>query len=226
MTNGAADQRRKGSILASYGKQTWLPLIVVLAAATVVSVFHLPWGCVVTVPGLLFVLWFFRDPERIPPASEGTLLSPADGRVVEIAAADEPDHIARRATKIAVFMSVFDVHVNRSPCEAKVEWIRHVPGSFMNAFGPRASIENERVLVALRDWEKRPVLLKLVAGLIARRIVCPLRPGDSLERGQRLGMIKFGSRVELLVPADEGFQVTVKLGQRVRAGRSVLGEWR
>jgi len=197
----------------------------VIAAAIVASALYWPWGCAVLVPALFFTLWFFRDPERRADASESVVVSPADGRIVEITAANEPDHIGRPATKIAVFMSVFDVHVNRAPCGSSVEWLRHQPGRFMSALRSRASIENEHALLALRDREKRPVLLKLVAGLIARRIVCPVKPGDALNRGERLGMIRFGSRVEIYVPADEGFHVTVALGQRVRAGESILGEW-
>jgi phosphatidylserine decarboxylase len=117
-----------------------------------------------------------------------------------------------------------------------VEWTRHEAGKFLNALGARASVENERVLVALRRQapqygnvtagQGKPLLLKLVAGLIARRIVCPLQNGDSLARGQRLGMIKFGSRVEVFVPASENFEVAVRLGQRVRAGETVIGVWR
>ena len=217
---------RVRSILSPYGKETWLPLLAALAAATVASALCWPWACVLLVPALLCVLWFFRDPERSASAPDNALISSADGKIVEIATADEPEHIGRPATRIAVFMSVFDVHVNRAPCGAIVEWIRHEPGRFINALRPQASIENERTLIALRDRKKRPVLVKLVAGLIARRIVCRLEPGAELARGQRLGMIEFGSRVELFVPTDEGFKVTVKLGQRVRAGETILGEWR
>jgi phosphatidylserine decarboxylase len=122
-------------------------------------------------------------------------------------------------------MSVFNVHVNRSPCDAVVEWTRHDEGKFLNAIGPQASVENERVLVALRRGGK-PLLVKLVAGLVARRIVCPLKPGEALRRGQRLGMIQFGSRVEVFLPRSEKFEPAVRLGQSVRAGRTVLGNWR
>jgi phosphatidylserine decarboxylase len=186
---------------------------------------YLRWISPVFILGLLFTLWFFRDPERRSDAPPEALLSPADGKVVEIGAAEEPEFIGGPAYKIAIFMSVFDVHVNRSPCEASVEWTRHEDGKFFNAIGPQASVENERVLVALRRGHK-PLLLKLIAGLIARRIVCPLQPGDSLRRGQRLGMIQFGSRVEIFLPRSEKFEPAVRLGQSVRAGRTVLGNWR
>jgi phosphatidylserine decarboxylase len=250
-------QLEKRAILASYGRKTWLPLGLALLAASALSAFYLPWISPIFVLGLLFTLWFFRDPERRSDAPHEALLAPADGKVVEIGAAEEPQFVGGPAHKIAIFMSVFDVHVNRSPCDATVDWTRHEDGKFLNAMGPQASVENERVLVALRracpegarkagpeesrmarrstDVQGRPegtrmggkpLLLKLIAGLVARRIVCPLKPGDSLRRGQRLGMIQFGSRVEIFLPRSEKFEPAVRLGQKVRAGRTVLGNWR
>ena len=240
-------QLEKRTILASYGWKTWLPLSLALLAASALSAVYSPWISPVFVLGLLFTLWFFRDPERRSDAPPEALLSPADGKVVEIGAAEEPEFVGGPAHKIAIFMSVFDVHVNRSPCDASVDWTRHEDGKFLNAMGPQASVENERVLVALRRRSGRPeraalrpargpaeesrmggkpLLLKLVAGLVARRIVCPLKPGDSLRRGQRLGMIQFGSRVEIFLPRSEKFEPAVRLGQSVRAGRTVLGNWR
>lgn len=215
----------KQTILASYGRKTWLPLGLALLAASVLSAIYLLWISPLFVLGLLFTLWFFRDPERGSDAPPQALLSPADGKVVEIGAAEEPEFVGGPAHKIAIFMSVFDVHVNRSPCEATVEWTRHQDGKFLNAIGPQASVENERVLVALRRNGK-PLLLKQIAGLVARRIVCPLKPGDSLRRGERFGMIQFGSRVEIFLPRSENFEPAVRLGQTVRAGRTVLGNWR
>jgi phosphatidylserine decarboxylase len=221
----------KRTILASYGRKTWLPLSLALLAAMVASGICIPstGGSIVAsvffLACLLFTLWFFRDPERRSDAPPEALLSPADGKVVEIGAAEEPEFVGGPAHKIAIFMSVFNVHVNRSPCDASVEWTRHQDGKFLNAIGPQASVENERVLVALRR-EGKPLLVKLIAGLVARRIVCPLQPGDSLRRGQRLGMIQFGSRVEIFLPRSENFEPAVRLGQSVRAGRTVLGNWR
>lgn len=174
---------------------------------------------------LLFVLWFFRDPERRSDAPENALIAPADGVVVEISHVDEPDLIAGEAQKVAIFMSVFNVHVNRAPSDFAVKWVRHVPGKFMNAISSDAGIENERFLLAV-ETSKGPLLVKLVAGLIARRIVCRLQPGDTLKRSQRLGMIKFGSRVEVFLPAGSGFDVAVKLGQKTRAGETVIGYWK
>ena len=218
-------QLERRTILASYGRKTWLPLGLALLAASALSAFYLRWISPIFVLGLLFTLWFFRDPERRSDAPPEALLSPADGKVVEVGAAEEPQFLGGPAYKIAIFMSVFDVHVNRSPCDASVDWTRHEDGKFLNAMGPQASVENERVLVSLRRGG-RPLLLKLIAGLVARRIVCPLKPGDPLRRGQRLGMIQFGSRVEIFLPRSEKFEPAVRLGQSVRAGRTVLGNWR
>ena len=201
-------------------------MLIILLAAIAASAIFFPWACILLVPALFFVIWFFRDPERTSAASERALISPADGQVVEIGQVEEDEFIERPAIKIAIFMSVFSVHVNRAPCEAEVEWVHHFSGRFINAFAANAGIENERVLLALRDRKKRPILVKLVAGLIARRIICRLEAGDSLKRGERLGMIRFGSRVEVFVPADEKFDVRVKLNDRVRAGLTSLGEWR
>ena len=205
-----------GVILSPYGVGTWAWLVLALALGGLVSgMFFWPAG-VVFGAGLLFVLNFFRDPERTPEGGEGgeTLISPADGKVVEISEVTEAEHVGGAAVKVAIFMNVFDVHVNRAPCACRVEWVRRVAGGFVNAIRARAGLENERALVALRDWRGRPVLVKLIAGLIARRIVCAV------------GMIKFGSRVEVFVPRAAEFAVRVRLGERVLAGRTVLGEWR
>jgi len=174
---------------------------------------------------LVPVVNFFRDPARRSSAPPSAFIAPADGRVVEIARTDEPEHIRGPAVKVAIFMSLFDVHVNRMPCAATVEWVRHRPGRFMNAVRSAASLENERTQVAMRDDAGRPLLLQQVAGLVARRIVCPVRNGQRFARGERFGMITFGSRVELFLPEREGPILRVRLGQRVRAGATALGEW-
>ncbi len=197
-----------------------------MAAAAVAGFFVLPWLGLLFVGGLAFLLFFFRDPERKPGGPDGALLAPADGRIVEIASGEEPEHIGGPAAKIAIFMSLMNVHVNRCPCAATVEWVRHAPGRFHNALKPEASVENEMAVIALRDSLERPVLVKLIAGVVARRITCPLRPGDAVERGQRIGMVKFGSRVELYIPVSDRFHLTARLGERVRAGETILGMWK
>lgn len=222
------------AILTPYGRSTWLPLCAALLAAAVLSFIflpriHLALGiCVggLFILALLFTLSFFRDPERQPEGPANAVVSPADGQVVEITEVNEPHFIGGPAHKVAIFMSVFNVHVNRAPVGGTVEWTRRQCGKFLNALGPQASIENECLLVAFRrEGSGKPLLLKLIAGLIARRIVCRLQPGDTLARGQRLGMIKFGSRAEIFLPRNERFEVAVRLGQHVTAGKTVLGIW-
>jgi len=215
-----------GAILSYYGTNTWAPLLLALGVVGALSLlFFWPLSILCAI-ALVLVANFFRDPERTPEGGEEAVVSPADGRVVEIARVEEGEHVGGEALKIAIFMNLFDVHVNRMPCAGRVEWVRRVPGRFLNAVRAAASLENERTLVALRDGLNRRVLVKLIAGLIARRVVCPLRGGERLARGQRLGMIKFGSRVEVFLPGDEAFDVRVRVGQAVAAGRTILGEWR
>ena len=176
-----------------------------------------------------FVLYFFRDPSRRAPTAAGIFLSPADGRVVEVAETVPPSRLLIEPShKVAIFMSPLNVHVNRSPCRGRVEAIEHRPGRFYRADRPEASTENESNAMALADVEGKPVrlLVRQVAGRLARRIVCGVAEGDRLERGQRIGMIKFGSRAEVYVPVASGFEVLVSLGQRVRAGETVLGRFR
>jgi phosphatidylserine decarboxylase len=171
----------------------------------------------------LEVLWFFRDPERNIPETPGALVSPADGRVTDVGEVDTPDFPGGRAYRIGIFLSVFNVHVNRSPRAARVTRLRYFPGRFLNALKPVSAVQNEQLWIDLEDAELGcPVQVKQIAGALARRIVCHLRPGDSLAAGERIGMIKIGSRTEVLVPVQTPFQVTVKVGQKVKGGESVL----
>ena len=161
----------------------------------------------------LFSLWFFRDPERAPPEGPGLVLSPADGRVVAVL--DDPS-----GPGLAIFLSVFDVHVNRSPIAGQVESVEYRPGRFLAAFDPRAGEINERNEIVLSGQEGS-VRVRQIAGAIARRIVCRVRAGDRLSAGQRFGMIRFGSRTDLRLPA--GSTVLVGRGERVRGGVTVVG---
>jgi phosphatidylserine decarboxylase len=176
----------------------------------------------------VFVVAFFRDPERRVPQGPGLVVAPADGCVTEVSQADGPPLLAGRVHKIGIFMSLVSVHVNRAPCSGRVETVEHRPGRFLNARDPAATTENESASILLADAEGRGgrVLVRQVAGLIARRIVTAAAPGDRLERGQRLGMIKFGSRAEVYVPVESGFEVLVVPGQSVKAGETVLGRLR
>jgi len=173
----------------------------------------------------LFVLSFFRDPERNPPEDAAAAVAPADGKVTDIGEVDEPLAIGGRALRIGIFLSVFDVHVNRAPLDGTLRHVRYQPGRFLDARDPRCGEENEANLAGF-EGSFGPFAVRQVAGLIARRIVFPFKEGEAVRRGQRLGMIKFGSRTELLVPADAPVEVAVKVGQRVRGGETVLLRYR
>ena len=170
-----------------------------------------------------FLLYFFRDPERIPPAGEGLLLAPADGRVVAVEKAHEPCFLEGESLKISIFMSLLDVHVNRAPAEGHVALVEHVPGQFLPAFRPEASKLNEHNLVGLHSRYGQ-ILVTQVAGVLARRIVCWVRSGQRLRAGDRLGLVKFGSRVDLYVPPR--VEPNVRVGDQVRAGVTVVARWR
>lgn len=167
-----------------------------------------------------FCLWFFRDPERTAPADEGLVISPADGRIVAVVSEREDRFLNTQATRVSIFMSPLDVHVNRNPVSGTVTSVEHTAGKFRAAFSDKSSLDNERNAVVMESGGRRFLMVQ-IAGALARRIVCHVGPGDRLERGQRFGMIMFGSRVDVFLPP--GVQPTVSKGERVRAGLSVLG---
>jgi phosphatidylserine decarboxylase len=167
----------------------------------------------------VFVLQFFRDPPREIPAGEGLVLSPADGRIVQVGKARD-DYLDRDAVKISVFMNVFNVHSNRSPVDGAVENVWYVPGRFVNADLDKASTDNERNAVHLRTASGMDVTSVQVAGLIARRILCYVGKGDRLARGQRYGFIRFGSRVDVYLPP--GSTPRVAIGDKVSATSTVI----
>jgi len=168
----------------------------------------------------LFFLQFFRDPERSPKGGEETMVSPADGTVLSIGQAPEAPSGAER--RISIFMSVFNCHVNRSPVSGRLTDYVYVPGRKLAAFDEKASVENEQNRVTITA-EPGPVTFKQIAGVLARRIVFLPRPGDSLTRGQRIGMIKFGSRVDFFVPNTA--EVLVARGDKVKAGETGIARW-
>lgn len=176
-----------------------------------------PWIAVVLAFPLALAIWFYRDPERVPDDSAGWI-SPADGRVVEI---EEADHeYTGKAIKIGIFMNGLDVHVNRFPTAGRVEYIKYVPGKKWFAIAPKASEVNERFYVG-GESENGRFLLVQIAGILARRIVCRVRRGDTLDRGQRYGMIKLGSKVDVYLPSS--VVPVVKIGSKVIAGETVIG---
>ena len=170
-----------------------------------------------------FSLWFFRDPERTAPADDRAVISPADGRIVAVVSEREDRFLNTQATRVSIFMSPLDVHVNRSPVTGTVRQVQHTEGKFRAAFSDKSSLDNERNAVVLESGGKRFLMVQ-IAGALARRIVCHVGPGDRLERGQRFGMIMFGSRVDLYLPS--GVVPVVRRGDRVRAGVSVVAEVR
>lgn len=197
-----------------------LPTLGALAVMTVAGYYLSPWLGLCIFLIFCFVAWFFRDPERAPERSlkPGDFLSPADGRVVEI---EEAHHeYVGRAVKIGIFMNGFNVHVNRFPETAKVEYINYVPGKKWFAIAPKASEINERLYVGADSEYGRFVLVQ-IAGIMARRIVCWVHKGEIVQRGQRYGMIKLGSKVDIYLPPS--IVPNVKLGDKVMAGYSVIG---
>jgi phosphatidylserine decarboxylase len=164
-----------------------------------------------------FFLWFFRDPERTIPTGPGLIVSPGDGLVTETAAIATPEGPRQR---ISIFLSVFDVHVNRSPIAGVLTGVRYQKGQYLNAMNPASADRNEQNIAMVRGEDGVEITFKQIAGLLARRIVFKLREGDTVERGQRVGLIKFGSRVNVLLPAQA--ELRVRVGQRVKGGESVL----
>lgn len=173
---------------------------------------------------MVFTIFFFRNPERVHPQGDGLILSPADGTVVEVSDLDDNVYTNLPAKKISVFMSVFNVHVNRVPLSGSVKDVRYHAGRFLVASLKKASVHNERNVILLDTGKDRLVAVVQIAGLIARRIVCYLSKGDPATRGDRLGLIRFGSRVELYLPKDS--EIDVVRGDKVRAGVTVIGRSR
>ncbi|MFZ5950742.1 MAG: phosphatidylserine decarboxylase family protein, partial [Candidatus Rifleibacteriota bacterium] len=167
-----------------------------------------------------FTLYFFRDPEREIPQGESLIVSPADGKIVGIDSVEHVPFIDGPAKRISIFLSIFDVHINRAPIKGKIEYRHYAPGEFLPAFEPKASIKNEMNTIGIEDSDGYRVVVRQIAGLIARRILCWKNPGDKIERGDRFGLIRFGSRTDIFLPLDA--RVEVSLGQRVQGGATVI----
>jgi len=167
----------------------------------------------------LFVTWFFRDPERNIPEDPNAIVSPGDGKVVEII--QEKDPLLDEAyTRVSIFLNVFNVHVNRVPIAGRIQATRYNPGKFLNAASHKASLDNEQSAILLNNG-RVTILVKQIAGLIARRIVCWAKEGDEYQRGQRYGLIRFGSRMDVFLP--EGTDIKVAIGDIVHGGSSIIG---
>jgi phosphatidylserine decarboxylase len=186
-----------------------------IAAAIISWLAAWPYAIPVILVGV-FCLWFFRDPERQIPTLPGVLVSPGDGKVTDVSTVDSA---GTRQSRISIFLSVFNVHVNRSPIAGVIRDVRYQRGKFLNAMAANSAEENEQNIVTV-EGEGRTVVFKQIAGLIARRVVFNLQVGDTVARGQRVGLIKFGSRVDILFDSDAA--IKVKPGDRVKGGATVL----
>jgi phosphatidylserine decarboxylase len=185
---------------------------------------HSPGWYIVAVPLVVIALWvvyFFRDPERTGARGEHLVVSPADGLVVMVADVEEPTFISGMATRISIFMNVFNVHVNRYPVNGVVRYLQYNKGLFLHAAHEKASLDNEQMSVGIESGSRR-ILVRQIAGLIARRIVNYAKAGDAAEQGARMGIIRFGSRVDVFIPTDSA--VRIKVGERTVAGTTVLAE--
>lgn len=211
--------------LTSYGLSVILAGSVLLLGGVVAAAFAF-WPAA-PVLGLLWLglLAFFRDPERRAECGADDLLSAADGIVRDVEDVRAPAFLEGRCRRIGVFMSVLDVHVNRSPANGVVRWVSHHPGSFRDARSETAKLANEHNFVGLELEGGRKVLVNQIAGLLARRIVCAACEGDRLARGQRFGMVRFGSRVEIYLPLADRYEVRVRPGDPVWSGRTVIARW-
>ncbi|MCL4470372.1 MAG: phosphatidylserine decarboxylase [Gammaproteobacteria bacterium] len=202
-------------------REGW-PFLAVAAAVSLAATFLAGWLWALPLWVIsLFVLQFFRDPPRQAPERPNQVIAPADGRVIAVERTQDP-YLNREAQKVSIFMNVFNVHSNRSPVDGVVEEIWYTPGKFINADFDKASTENERNALWIRTEGGWDVTCVQVAGLIARRILCYTKPGDWLERGQRYGFIRFGSRLDVYLPLPA--QIRVAIGDKVRAGETVLAE--
>jgi len=197
---------------------------IVLAALVLLLLGAARWWIpfLIWLPLVIWVVAFFRDPARDGPRGEGLLLAPADGKVVGIAPVDEPSFVRGPTTRVSIFMNVFNVHVNRYPAGGVIAQRAYNPGKFLNAAGDKASLDNEQSSLGL-DTPRGRILVRQIAGLLARRIVTDHAVGTEVRQGARLGIIRFGSRVDLFVPPD--VRVLVRVGDATRAGLTVVGEW-
>jgi phosphatidylserine decarboxylase len=217
--------------LTTYGRREWIACSAIsLALLGVIGV--LAWSCMpwlaAAAPVLAlwgWAIWFFRDPDRTIPDEPGVFVSSADGVVADITPVGPGEALGVEGTRIGVFMNVFNVHVNRAPCDAQVVSVVHQPGVFLDVRKPEAAFRNESATIRLNVTHadrQHQVLVRQVAGLVARRIVTDLAPGRNVRRGQRIGMIKFGSRLELWLPAELVGEIRVAVGDPALAGQTVL----
>ena len=222
------------TMITKYGLREVVVLTIVLLGVCAVAAWLAVMLCLVF--GLIsliaiivwvWVLWFFRDPARETPTDEGLFISPADGIVADITPLGPESKLAENGVQIGIFMNIFNVHVNRIPCDGQIEDIAYQKGAFLDVRDPNASERNESATIRMTHTykgKKYTVIFRQIAGLVARRIVTALEKGQTVTRGQRMGMIKFGSRLELLLPQELAGEICVSLAQQVRAGETILAK--
>lgn len=216
-------------MLTKYGRDVIVTsaiiIIIVIVGASFIDVAPVRWG-IWLLAGLFaaFTLYFFRDPERTVPSeaagSANVVISPGDGKVVQIIETEERQFFGGKVTQVSVFLSPLNVHVNRIPLTGTVKFFKYVKGEYIVAFHEKASEKNERTEIGIQSGNAK-VLFKQIAGYVARRIVCPIKEGDAVKIGERCGMIKFGSRVDVLFPP--GSDIRVKIGDVVKGGETIVG---
>jgi phosphatidylserine decarboxylase len=200
-----------------------IPFIMVAAGGTLAAGW-MGWTAIAGAAGLLtlFISWFFRNPPRTIPQGSRIVVAPGDGKVIAVEEEFEPRYLKDRSVRVTIFLNVFDVHINRIPCEGIVENVQYQPGQFLVASKPDATIKNEQNAVMIKTVQGAKVLCVQVAGLIARRIICWVSPKDPAVLGERFGLIRFGSRMDTFLPI--GSVIKVAVGDRVKGGESILGE--
>lgn len=197
------------------------PFIIVFSIISLAAyLFAGPFLAIVPVALTLFMFYFFRDPDRNIPSAENIFVSPADGKIILIREVFENEYLHANTKELSIFMSPLNVHVNRSPCEGIVKMTKHSPGKFIAAYKDDASLINENIAMVLETRNDGHILVRQVAGFIARRAVCRVKVGDYLQRGQRYGIIKFSSRLDVYLPASA--DIKVELGDTVKAGETIL----
>ncbi len=212
-------------MFTQYGLDVLIAAVLIALAVIAAALFFLEtellrYGVVlVAVVSLSFTLWFFRDPERSTPQGDDLVISPADGEVVLVQPVHDDEFLKGEGIQVSVFMSPLNVHVNRFPISGTVTYFRHIPGEYLVAYEEKSSTRNERTLIGVENARMK-VLFKQIAGFVARRIVADLHVGDAAVAGKRFGMIKFGSRVDVIVPSKA--EIKVKVGDRTVAGETVL----
>ncbi|HEX4416073.1 MAG TPA: phosphatidylserine decarboxylase [Lacipirellulaceae bacterium] len=187
-----------------------------------------PW-CYVALLPIIVLIWlisFFRDPSRQVPTDPSAIVAPADGTVVDITPLAEYDFIGRRSVRIGIFLSIFNVHINRAPTAGRVLELHYHPGEFLNALNPASAERNEFMWIGMERTDRpgQRFAVRQISGMLARRIVCMLKPGQTVTGGEKFGMIKLGSRTELVLPADD-VTITVAIGDKIHAGSDVVARW-